>query len=160
MFYNLARKIRTDKVLKEMQLVNDNAHIMDIGCGRDRYLLRQLGFPLRGYGFDDNAEKILPQITTSTFDVITMVAVFEHLDNPGLVLHHCLRLLNPDGQIVITTPTWLGNALTPLVSWSDYKEHKRILNYKWLRTVIPQEYRIKQEIFECGLNQLYINERR
>jgi 2-polyprenyl-3-methyl-5-hydroxy-6-metoxy-1,4-benzoquinol methylase len=158
MFYNLARKIRTDRVLEEMQYVCPDTRILDIGCGRDMYLFGQLDFHQNYYGFDNDAEERLP-LMEDIFDIITMIAVFEHLDNPELVLQHCLRLLNSDGQIIITTPTRLGNILTPLVSWSDYKEHKRILNYKWLRNVIPQEYHIKHEIFECGLNQLYIIER-
>ena len=158
MFYNLARKIRTDRVLEELRYVNANTYVLDIGCGRDMYLLKQLGFPKNGYGFDGDAEKVLPEVIM-TFDFITMIAVFEHLDNPEWVLCNCLRLLNPDGQIIITTPTQLGNILTPLVSWSDYKEHKRILNYTWLRITIPQEYHIKHEIFECGLNQLYVIEK-
>jgi SAM-dependent methyltransferase len=158
MFYNLARKIRTDKVLKEISPIDADTPILDIGCGCDMYLLKRLVYPSNIYCFDGDAEKKL-LIMTTTFDFITMIAVFEHLDNPELVLQHCLILLNSDGQIIITTPTRLGNILTPLVSWSDYKEHKRVLNYKWLRNVIPREYHIKHEIFECGLNQLYIIER-
>ena len=141
MFYNLARKIRTDKALKEIQPIDADTSILDIGCGCDLYLLKRLGYPENSYAFDGDAEEKLSTMRT-TFDIITMIAVFEHLDNPELVLCHCLRLLNPDGKIVITTPTRLGNILTPLVSWRDYKEHKRVLNYKWLRNTIPQEYHI------------------
>ena len=159
MFYNLARKIRTDRVIKEIQPTNFNTSILDVGCGRDMYLLERLNYPENSYAFDGNAEEKL-NLIEDMFDIITMIAVFEHLDNPILVLCHCLRLLNYNGKIIITTPTWLGNVLTPLVSWSDFKEHKRVLNYEWLRTTIPQEYHIKHEIFECGLNQLYVIERR
>jgi len=45
MLYSLARKIRTDRVLKEIGSINSDTKIIDIGCGRDLYLLKRLGFP-------------------------------------------------------------------------------------------------------------------
>ena len=155
MLYNLARKIRTDKALKEIKPFDNKKFILDIGCGRDLYLLKRLGFPSNGYYFDGEAEEKLPPMNIH-FDIITMIAVFEHLDKPKFVLKHCLRLLNLNGKIIITTPTRLGDFLTPLVSWHDAKEHKRVVNYTWLRSIIPPEYYIKHEIFELGLNQLFV----
>ena len=155
MLYNLARKIRTDKALKEIVPIDSNTRILDIGCGRDLYLLRRLGFPSNSLYFDGEAEAKLPEMKTM-FDIITMIAVFEHLAQPEFVLHHCLRLLNPDGRIIITTPTLLGDFLTPLVSRKDAKDHRRVLKYKWLHSVIPPTYNIKHEVFELGLNQLFV----
>ncbi|MBU1196110.1 MAG: methyltransferase domain-containing protein [Proteobacteria bacterium] len=43
-------------------------------------------------------------IKDSELDMILMAEVMEHLENPGMVLSECHRILKADGKIVITTP--------------------------------------------------------
>ena len=158
MLYNLARKIRTDRVL---EFIKPTDWVLDVGCGKDKYLIHRKFY--RTYGFDGNAEQILPKWSkwNEGYDIITLIAVIEHLDDPKLVLYHCCRLLNESGKIIITTPTWLGNFLTPLVSWGDFKEHKRVVSFEWIKEIIPKGYKIGYyEVFEWRLNQLFVIERR
>jgi 2-polyprenyl-3-methyl-5-hydroxy-6-metoxy-1,4-benzoquinol methylase len=43
------------------------------------------------------------------FDTITMIAVIEHLNNPSNLLTQLPALLTPNGHLVITTPSPLGD---------------------------------------------------
>lgn len=153
MLYNLARKIRTDKALG---FIEPLSWLLDIGCGKDYYLLRQRH--RKGCGIEKDAEQILPTLN-GHYKSITLLAVIEHLDDPKVVLYQCCRLLDKGGKIIITTPTWLGNLLTPLVSWHDAKEHKRVMSLDSLEEIIPKGYRVSHyEVFEWGLNQLFVIE--
>jgi SAM-dependent methyltransferase len=44
------------------------------------------------------------QIPPGTLDAIALMDVLEHLHNPLSTMEHCLRLLKPDGLLVIQTP--------------------------------------------------------
>ena len=153
MLYNLARKIRTDRALK---FIKSTDWLLDVGCGEDYYLVRQRH--RKGCGIERDAEQILP-ILNEHYESITLLAVIEHLDDPKSVLYHCCRLLRKGGKIIITTPTWLGNFLTPLVSWHDSKEHKRVMSLEGLKEIVPKGYEVSHyEVFEWGLNQLFVIE--
>ena len=152
MFYRLARRLRNKKVLKFIS--RDDSHL-DIGCA-DGFLL--LKSPARTeMGITCNAETLLPALKGG-YTKITMVAVAEHLDDLPKVLNECLRLLDKDGALIITTPTWLGDLLSPLVSLHDSLEHKRCLTLKSIREAIdePNKYTIEKKWFEFGLNTLYV----
>ncbi|MCO4782090.1 MAG: class I SAM-dependent methyltransferase [Candidatus Cloacimonetes bacterium] len=43
-------------------------------------------------------------VEANTFDFIILSEVLEHLENPGLVLAECQRVLKPEGQIICTMP--------------------------------------------------------
>jgi SAM-dependent methyltransferase len=76
---------------------------------------------------------------TSSFDVVTMHHVFEHLSDPMKTLAECYRVLRPGGKLVIVTPnaeslasrlsgpTWLG--------W-DPPRHLFIFSQRALREVV------------------------
>ena len=42
------------------------------------------------------------------FDVILLADVVEHIFNPGLVLQEAKKLLNPEGEIIISVPNSFG----------------------------------------------------
>jgi len=44
-----------------------------------------------------------------TFDVILMIAVIEHIWNQRFLFDQIIKMLNPSGKIIITTPTFFGN---------------------------------------------------
>lgn len=155
MLYAIAKHIRNNKILK---YIPDPCYShLDIGSG-DGYLLSRS--PARHKtSIPADAEFHLPQLQ-DYYTIITMVAVFEHLTDPAMVMRECCRLLygGQNSRIIITSPTWLGHLLTPLVSYHDFKEHKHVINYQYLRAIVPPEYKIIRKGFELMLNQLYIIE--
>lgn len=120
--------------------------ILDIGCGSYPYFLTSIDFKEK-YGIDplltssklenitleklDVTKNKLP-FTDNFFDVVTMLAVFEHLDNEDLetLLNDVRRILKINGIFVMTTPSPLGHKVLHvmtkmnLVSPEEIHEHK------------------------------------
>ena len=126
--------------------------LLDIGCGSFPYFLTHTRFARR-VGIDkslpaDRCGRVGPGDLTllrhdftaaeplpfpdASFDVVTMLAVFEHIDLPVLrvLLGEVNRVLRPGGRYVLTTPNawtpWLLDLLKNLrlVSHEEIDEHK------------------------------------
>lgn len=117
-------------------------NILDLGCGYtkipsllhpdQRYVgidhnptIDQWGldhFPQHQfYRYDLETEAILG---LPKFDTILMLAVLEHLEDPGRILQQISRLLTPLGKLVITTPTPFGGKIHTIGTYLGlfYKE--------------------------------------
>src|SRR4029079_4754423 len=55
-----------------------------------------------------------------TFDVITMLAVLEHLNDPLRVLAEIRRVLSPRGTLILTVPS---HAAKPVLEFLAYRLH-------------------------------------
>ena len=127
------------------------ADVMDLGCGFDATLLRNLGPRVRsGVGVDvsvsDEAksqprlrflegtlEEVLPGQPDASADVVTAINVVEHLADPQSALVEAHRILRPDGRLLVNVPTWLGKralelsafrlGLSPAVEMDDHKRY-------------------------------------
>lgn len=120
--------------------------ILDIGCGSTPYFLAHTSFQEK-FGIDQlphspamdkivfhsvdlNLDPHLP-FEDGYFDVVTMLAVVEHLDPSRLVdlFRECRRVLTPDGMVALTTPAaWAAKPLRlmaglRLVSKEEIDEH-------------------------------------
>jgi 2-polyprenyl-3-methyl-5-hydroxy-6-metoxy-1,4-benzoquinol methylase len=102
------------------------ARVLEVGCGHGGFLalLAWAGydaigtemspwvvdFARRNFGVDVFAGPVETQpFAPSSFDVIVLNDVIEHLSDPVATMRHCAHLLRPDGFFVIQTP--------------EYKEH-------------------------------------
>lgn len=102
---------------------NRRTRILDIGCFNG-FFVRELidrGFDAMGIDFNRNAVEfgqstyqLYGHISSATlddlflqkerFDAITMFEVIEHLEDFASVIQQALRLLHPDGVMIISTP--------------------------------------------------------
>ena len=99
--------------------------IIDIGCGYDARLLRELSEhalsavavdvslspALRAAGIQTREGRLpdaLVGLADETFDLIACINVLEHIGDPGATLQHIRRLLAPGGVALINVPTWAG----------------------------------------------------
>ena len=124
-----------------------NGKVLDIGCGTSPYFLANTSFQER-FGIDRVGETrtcgevrlrhldlnnfdTLP-FPDESFNVVTMLAVVEHLD-PGRVaqlFRESGRLLIPGGMVIVTTPaSWTDGLLhflgrCQLVSQEEVAEHQ------------------------------------
>lgn len=97
--------------------------ILDIGCGQGGILRRiRDNYPqIKLVGVDPflpphvqdfllshsiTTELSLAKITDSSFDLILMMDVLEHVENPGELLNNALKYASPTSQIFITVPAY------------------------------------------------------
>ena len=131
-----------------------NGRILDIGCGRTPLFLLYSGvaekFGLdkivddtsRAYYYERGIRLIHYDIETDGqlpfddgyFDVVTMLAVYEHVEQESLqlILGEVHRILRPGGLHIATTPVaWTDNLLRCMarlhfVSSTEIEEHKEV----------------------------------
>lgn len=145
----LLRKMRLAKVLPTLQKY-PNCDLLDIGCGWEAKLLRSVEPHIAsGVGIDFKApslnesneesklstmsvvlEKNLP-FENESFDVVTMIAVLEHLEYPIEIMQEINRVLRPNGSLIITVPSvWSQPVLeflsfgVGIVSKDEIADHK------------------------------------
>jgi 2-polyprenyl-3-methyl-5-hydroxy-6-metoxy-1,4-benzoquinol methylase len=146
---SLLREFRIKQVLPYVSKYK-NANMLDIGCGWEAKLLKNLEpYILRGTGIDFKTASIkskkIQTITSvidkklpfknNTFDFITLLAVLEHLEHPSEILSECARILKPGGGILITVPSWHAKPVLEflayklkIVSADEINDHKRYYN--------------------------------
>ena len=160
--------------------------ILDIGCGSYPYFLSHSSFrekfaidqlppavevkEINWYRVDLNTRPKLP-FKPAYFNVITMLAVAEHLNPTSLeqLLKEAHRALKPGGRVVITTPAAWSDGLLHLmarlhlVSSEEIDEHVYaytlpLLGWYFGRAGFKMQ-RVRFGYFELGLNMWAVAER-
>ncbi|MDB5295878.1 MAG: Methyltransferase type 11, partial [Phycisphaerales bacterium] len=162
--------------------------LLDVGCGFEATLLRGLAPRLgAGVGVDVRvgdaakatpnltfheapAESVLGTLADTTFDVVLLVSVLEHLWDPQAALAGCHRLLRPGGSLVVNVPNWLGKralefsafrlGTSPAAEMDDHKMYyaKRDLWPLLVRAGFRPS-RIRMRYHKLGLNLLAVGSR-
>jgi len=160
--------------------------ILDIGCGSYPYFLSHSSFrekfaidqlppavevkEINWYRVDLNTRPKLP-FKPAYFNVITMLAVAEHLNPTSLeqLLKEAHRALKPGGRVIITTPAAWSDGLLHLmarlrlVSSEEIDEHVYaytlpLLGWYFGRAGFKMQ-RVRFGYFELGLNMWAVAER-
>jgi SAM-dependent methyltransferase len=156
--YTVRRKLESRRLLSACKGLDDNARIIDVGCGDGFHLglLHDFGKPswtLEGIDLSDRAveaglrkglkihhgtvqELDLPK---ASYDLAFMIATIEHVDDPVGVLMAVRSLLKPGGKVVIVT----DNTDTPHFQlfksryWGGYHypRHWNLFNPNTIRTL-------------------------
>ena len=164
-----------------------NGSVLDLGCA-DAAILRQAEDRVRDYcGVDLSAERVqelrkrYPQHTflrldmdedpieiEGQFDTVLMTAFIEHIYNQKHLFKEVLRHLNPNGRIVITTPTLLGDSIhrwgakLGLFAQSAQDHHPVVFSKHRFR-VFAKHFGLEIETYErfqFSCNQLVVLKRR
>lgn len=175
-FEILIRKFRERKVIK---LIPKNSKICDLGCGQGKFLYTIHNKIKEGVGVDwnvksheennlifikSNLEKKV-RLESNKFDVVMVLAVLEHLNNPQNLLNDAFRILKKDGRIIITTPSKLSKPILEFLSFNlgligrkYIKEHKNYFSKEELVDILTSVgfTDIKVSSFEFGMNNLTI----
>lgn len=156
-----------------------SGRILDIGCGAYPYFLSHTSFKekfaidqlppsidsteIHWHTLNLNDHPKLP-FDSAYLDVITMLAVAEHLDPASLehLLKETHRVLKPDGRVILTTPSSWSDGLLhwmarlKLVSAEEINEHVfaytlPLLGWYFGRAGFEMR-RVRFGYFELGLN--------
>jgi len=130
---------------------------LDIGCG-DGYFLDRSPAAVR-YGVDrkmgDTLEDGIP-FPDASIDVVTMLAVIEHIDDPTPLLAEIHRVLVSDGRLVLTTPKRAAEGLIALYARDIGEEHERYYTADSLRALVGDRFTLtRARTFCLGLNQVF-----
>lgn len=94
--------------------------MLDVGCGNGRYLstMRSLGWQVQGVEFSEEGVRVcriadLPVhhgdlasacFADASFDLVTVRHVIEHIAEPNSFMAELVRVLKPNGRLIIETP--------------------------------------------------------
>lgn len=177
---NFLAKQRSRKANSFISREQRKGRVLDVGCGSYPYFLVSTKFEEK-YGIDpsvnanfvknqriylsktDVSKKKLP-FKDNFFDVVTMLAVFEHIDQNKLkfVLEEIKRVLKKNGNLIITTPSpWADKLLHlmanfGLISSEEIHEHKH--NHSGGRIIdILVKAGFKKGNIDNGYFEIYMN---
>jgi len=148
--------------------------VLDIGCGKFPFFLVNTKFnkkygidklirkgydrhfqdiKIRFIHYDIVKEKSMP-FNDGYFDVVTMLAVIEHIHPEKLegVFKEILRILKPGGMYIITTPAVAAGpilrfmAKLRLVSPAEIREHKHAYSHDKLLTLLQRSGFLKDKM--------------
>jgi ubiquinone/menaquinone biosynthesis C-methylase UbiE len=178
-------RVRNRQVAK---LIQDGQSVLDIGCGRAPLLatLHRAGKRRVSYfGVDRIADCIeanraqhpgqrfrLVELDDAsdlrvdeTFDVVTMIAVIEHLRDPEAVLRRAGELLNGGGRLIVTAPRRGAEKLHAFgarlgaCSKEAYEEHADVFPDRPFFQNLADACELQLRTYErflLGLNQLAV----
>jgi SAM-dependent methyltransferase len=171
----LLRRARLAKALPIIRKYPQCA-FLDIGCGWEARLLRSVEPHIAyGVGIDRKAptirtdrlktiagdlEATLP-FESNTFDVVSMLAVLEHLADPLRVLIEIKRVLRPNGTLILTVPSHAAKPVLEflafklkLVNPAEIADHKRYFGRVDLQALSDQAglRMLTHKYFQLGFN--------
>jgi ubiquinone/menaquinone biosynthesis C-methylase UbiE len=151
--------------------------VLDVGCGRSAAFLKAIAPKIhQGVGVDFKAEPMktsnietfqlrleyeLP-FADESFDVVTLLAVLEHIEHEKLILKEIHRVLRKDGRLIITVPSVWSQSVLEFLSYRlqivdemEIRDHKRYYNRSLLRNVLIEETQFRNfyhQYFQCWMN--------
>lgn len=184
LFDRFLQNLRYKKVLN---LIPHGCILADLGCGKGDFLGYISKRIASGYGIDATikcsntiTEKKLGfkegdlnrriPLDSESVDIITALAVLEHLYSPEVFLTEILRILKPGGFCILTTPSPLAKPLLEflayklkIISEKDIEDHKHYFSKKELmNTLIVAGFKAKNitiKSFQLGFNTIVVAKR-
>jgi 2-polyprenyl-3-methyl-5-hydroxy-6-metoxy-1,4-benzoquinol methylase len=172
------RSLRIRRILPYV-LRHPRCELLDVGCGVDASLLRSIApYVARGVGIDPRARAFetanLKTLSVAVydrlpfpdehFDMVTMLAVLEHLQEPESIVSDIARVLRPGGALLLTAPTWAAKPLLEflafrlnLVSAQEVRDHKRYFSRRDLLALVGRVARLTvrdHRYFQGGFNSI------
>lgn len=183
--YGQSHESFLDRLLEQLRLkrvigsIPKGAIVVDLGCGFTGDLLTRLAPSIKeGIGFDLSVHNQQPAsnvflhksrvdahlpLKNNSVQVVTALAIIEHVEHPDTLFTEAYRILKPAGQLLITTPPkraqplleWLAFRLR-LISPAEIADHKRYYNrYSLEQALVHAGFKpraVSIASFELGFN--------
>jgi 2-polyprenyl-3-methyl-5-hydroxy-6-metoxy-1,4-benzoquinol methylase len=170
------RRMRIARVVPYLQRY-PMCTLLDVGCGSQARLLREIEpYIGRGVGIDfkapvfETAKLTAISVTLDdalpfddrSYDVVTMLAVLEHLQKPQMILREIARVLRPGGGLILTVPSWSAKPVLEFLAYrlgivnpDEIRDHKRYFDradlFAAMAEAPPLSMR-EHRYFQCGFN--------
>ena len=170
-----------EKALQETGRKLEGLSLLDIGCFKGDFLHLAMESGLDAYGIElqqeavDLANRSLPnrvfrgnlvrdhvELPIEKFDIVTVLALVEHLVDPRSLLERATAYLKPDGIIVVQTPN-SDSMIAKIMGryWPMYSpvEHIQLFSNKSLKTLLTQigvsPVRMKNHVKTLSIDYVY-----
>jgi len=175
------RKRRIAKVLPILNRMGQQVRLLDVGCGWEaRFLKAVEPYIASGVGIDFKAPDLetakLKTISATlndklpfednSFDVVSLMAVLEHLEKPLDILKEIHRVLKKkDGTLVGTVPSKAAKPVLEFLSYklgivneAEIRDHKQYFNKKDLAEIFAKAGfgKMKHKYFQFGMNNFFV----
>ena len=175
----ILRKMRIAKVLPVLRQFPE-CKLLDVGCGREARFLKSVEpYIASGTGVDfkapDLETKKLKTITVTlndklpfeddSFDVVSLMAVLEHLEKPLDILKEIRRVLRKGGVLIGTVPSKTAKPVLEFLSYklgivneAEIRDHKQYFNKKDLADIFSEAGfgKVEHRYFQFWMNNFFV----
>jgi ubiquinone/menaquinone biosynthesis C-methylase UbiE len=175
----ILRNMRIKRVLPIIRKIK-NPILLDIGCGWEAKFLQSIedyveeavGIDFKAPNLNTKKIKTFKQVITNTlpfddskFNIVTMLAVLEHIADPLSLVKEIKRILVGGGYVVITVPSKVSKPILEFLSYKlnivnpeEIRDHKKYYNKKDIEELfIPYGFKIvRHKYFQLGMNNFCI----
>ncbi len=176
----LEKFLRNMRIKKVLPHIGEGKIVCDLGCGNGELLGRLGGIIEKGIGIDkrpsknsvgENIELIKGDLTSGLpvedgfCDVVTILAVIEHLEEPQKLIKEVFRILKDGGIAIITTPAPAAKRILEFMAFRlniidkcHIREHKKYFTRKDLARLLENSNLciVSFDRFEFFMNSLAI----
>lgn len=175
----ILRKLRIRKILPIIRQYPD-CRMLDVGCGWDYRLLKTvrpfiksgIGIDFKVEQYEDDKIKTMPMMMkdqlpfeAESFNIVTMLAVLEHLSDPLSIVRETERILKNGGRLVLTVPSKIAKPVIEflvyrvgIVSVTEIRDHKQYFDHGELKKLFSQTAMTIEchRYFQLGMNNFCV----
>lgn len=179
-----------DKIIYKMRLSRilsgadfSDKEVADTGCGYNFQFLRAIAPNIqKGYAVDlslnsvdtpHNIELVESDLNDAirlednSMDIVTSMAILEHLSAPERYMSEVYRILKPEGTLIMTVPSVYAKPVLEfmayrlwIISKEEILDHKEYYNAQKLFAILTKsgfsEENIQHSYFQLGMNNFVV----
>jgi SAM-dependent methyltransferase len=171
------RLLQNVRYRRAAELIPNGSVVLDFGCGDGGFLKFLAPRISYGFGIDpfaapgvkdgysivhQSARQSFP-VADNSIDVVSALAVVEHLDDPRWFFSEAHRALRENGSLIFTTPAPCSKPILEflafnlhVISEADIRDHKSYYGPPAIHRLLDLYSAISYSTFQLGLNQLVI----